>query len=142
MTKMELERVLKWAPGTGKTSTGLSRILRTWDEWPEWSDEAKILKAFVSQFERFDPEEFDWAEWIRFFGEMVQWAYTPEKLALLLFEESRFQTDKKVQSGKAAYMVRARKVYDEIRESFCPELEAWMVEKQPDVTGFEDEEVR
>ena len=143
MTKMELQRVLAWAPKTGKTATGLARIFRERDAWPDWSDEAKIVKAFLEQFEG---EGFlgpaSWDEWIRFFDEMVQWAFTSERLALLVFEESRFQSDRKVSAMGAAYIARSKRVYAQVREGFCPELEPWGHKKTPDVTGHEEEEVR
>jgi len=139
MTKMELERVLEWMPKTGKTAAGMTRIIRERDLWPEGSQEKKVLKQFVGIFERTSP---DMDVWVRFFDEMVQWMYIPDKLRLLVFEESRVQILSGIKPKEAAYRARAKRVFAQIREEFCPELEPWGKKADPVVPGLEDEEVR
>ena len=135
MTVHELKRVLEWMPKTGKTPAGMARIIRDREKWPEDSQEEKVLK-------QFDKETKDDQEWLRFFDRMIQWSYLPDKLHRLVFEESRYQRDGKINLVKATYIRMSIGVYDEIRRDFCPDLDPWRKKAEPLEPGLENVEVR
>ena len=135
MTTLELKRLLEWMPVTGKTPGGLLRVLSDSATWPEGSPEAGWAKWMADNIEDLDELE-------RFFDDMVQWMILPPALAQLAFEESRYQTSRKVNQAMVRHIVRERRIFDELRERYCPDLDPWGEKAEPIEPGYEDVEVR